>query len=190
MNKLAVSFASLVIVFAAASVAQAQPTFKVDPVHSFVVFKINHLGVGNAWGRFNDPQGTVVWDDADPTKGRVEVTLQTAKIDTGNQKRDDHLRSPDFFNAKQFPTLSFKSNSIAKKSDTEFDVTGDLTFRGVTKPITVTVTKVGEKETQMGHRAGWETSFTVKRSEFGMTFTPGGVGEEVEIVVSIEGVKQ
>ncbi len=190
MRKLNVVVASIVTLSLAAALAPAQSNYKVDPVHSAVLFKINHLGVSNAWGRFNDPQGVVVWDDNDPSKSKDEITLQTAKIDTANQKRDDHLRSPDFFNAKQFPTLSFKSNSIAKKSDTEFDVTGDLTFRGVTKPITVTVTKVGEKETQMGHRAGWETSFTVKRSEFGMTFMPGGVGEEVEIVVSIEGVKQ
>ena len=187
-NLLAVIFASLVFAVCGAR-ALAQSNFKVDPVHSFILFKVNHLGVSNAWGRFNDPQGTVVWDESDPSKGRVEVTVQTAKIDTANQKRDQHLKSPDFFNAAQFPTLSFKSNSVAKKGDNEFEVSGDLTVHGVTKPITVTVKKVGEADTQMGHRAGWETTFTVKRSDFGMNFMPGGIGDDVEIHVGIEAVK-
>ena len=191
MQKLIAVFvvASLVLIVSADR-ALAQSNFKVDPVHSFVMFKVAHLGVSNAWGRFNDPQGIVVWDDNDPSNGRVEVTVQTAKVDTANPKRDQHLKSPDFFNAAQFPTLTFKSNSIAKKGDNEFEVSGDLTVHGVTKPITVTVKKVGEADTQMGHRAGWETMFTVKRSDFGMNFMPGGVGDEVTIHVAIEGVKQ
>jgi len=189
MKKLLAAFVTSLVIVVSGARALAQSNFKVDPVHSFIVFKINHLNVSNAWGRFNDPQGTVVWDDNDPSKGRVEVSVQTAKVDTGNAKRDQHLKSPDFFNAAQFPTLSFKSNSITKKGDGEFEVSGDLTVHGVTKPVTVTVRKVGEADTQMGHRAGWETMFTVKRSDFGMSFMPGGIGDEVEIHVGIEGVK-
>jgi polyisoprenoid-binding protein YceI len=186
----AVVVASLVFALGAAR-AHAQSNFKVDSAHSFIVFKISHLGVSSAWGRFNDPQGTVVWDDNDPSKGRIEVTVQTAKVDTGNSKRDQHLKSPDFFNAAQFPTLTFKSKSITKKGEGEFEVAGDLTVHGVTKPITVTVKKIGEgdKGGQFGYRAGWETTFTVKRSDFGMNFMPGGIGDEVTINVGIEGVK-
>jgi polyisoprenoid-binding protein YceI len=182
--------AMLVIVAGTASRAVAQSTFKVDPVHSFINFKVLHLGAGEAWGRFNDPAGIVVWDEQNPANSRVEVTLQTAKIDTGNQKRDDHLRSPDFFNARQFPTITFKSNSITKKGDNEYEVSGELSLHGVTKPITATVTKVGEADTQMGHRAGWSSTFTVKRSEFGMNYMPNGLGDDVTIYVSIEGVRQ
>ena len=191
MKKLIAVVLSGLFLIACAGRLQAQSSFKVDSVHSFIVFKISHLGVSSAWGRFNDPQGTVVWDDNDPSKGRVEVSAQTAKVDTGNAKRDQHLKSPDFFNAAQFPTLSFKSKSITKKGEGEFEVAGDLTVHGVTKPITVTVKKIGEgdKGGQFGYRAGWETTFTVKRSDFGMNFMPGGIGDEVEIHVGIEAVK-
>ncbi len=182
--------ASLVGVLASAALAPAQTNFKIDNVHSFVLFKVGHLGVSNAWGRFNDPQGIVVWDDNDPSKGKVEVTLQADKIDTGNAKRDQHLKSPDFFNAKQFPTLTFKSNAITKKGEAEYEVSGDFTVHGVTRPMTLTVRKIGEADTQMGHRAGWETSFTVKRSDFGMNFMPGGIGDEVTMHVAIEGVRE
>jgi polyisoprenoid-binding protein YceI len=182
--------ASLVVVLASAALAPAQTNFKIDNVHSFVLFKVGHLGVSNAWGRFNDPQGIVVWDDNDPSKGKVEVTLQADKIDTGNAKRDQHLKSPDFFNAKQFPTLTFKSNAITKKGEAEYEVSGDFTVHGVTRPMTLTVRKIGEADTQMGHRAGWETSFTVKRSDFGMNFMPGGIGDEVTMHVAIEGVRE
>ena len=189
MNKLTAAVVASIVVLAFTALAPAQTNFKIDPVHSAVVFKINHLGVSSAWGRFNDPQGVVVWDDNDPSKGKVEVTLQADKIDTGNQKRDQHLKSPDFFNAKQFPTLTFKSNAITKKTEGEYEVSGDLTVHGVTKPITVTVKKVGEADTQMGHRAGWETTFTIKRSDFGMNFMPGGIGDDVTLNVAIEGIR-
>ena len=191
MKKVIAILVSALFLVALGSQAQAQSNFKVDSAHSFVVFKVSHLGVSNAWGRFNDPQGTVVWDDNDPSKGRIEVSVQTAKVDTGNAKRDQHLKSPDFFNAAQFPTLSFKSNSITKKGEGEFEVAGDLTVHGVAKPITVTVKKVGEgdKGGQFGYRAGWETTFTVKRSDFGMNFMPGGIGDDVTINVGIEAVK-
>ena len=183
---------SLVTTFALITLAVpalAAENYKVDPVHSFIVFKVNHLGVSNAWGRFNDPQGTVVWDDNDPSKGRVEVSVQTAKVDTGNPKRDQHLKSPDFFNAAQFPTLTFKSKSITKKGDGEFEVAGDLTVHGVTKPVTVTVKKIGEADTQMGHRAGWETTFTVKRSDFGVNFMPDGLSDEITVILGLEAKK-
>src|SRR5687768_12906004 len=189
MNKLIVAVVGLVVVLASVVRAQAQSNFKVDPVHSAILFKVQHLGVSNAWGRFNDPTGTIVWDDNDPSKSRVEVTVKTAKVDTANKKRHDHLRSPDFFNAAQFPTLTFKSKSVTKKTEGEYEVAGDLTVHGVTKPITVTVKKVGEADTQMGHRAGWETSFTIKRSDFGMNFMPGGIGDDVTLNVAIEGIR-
>ena len=190
MNKLIVAVVLSVVVLGTGALARAQANFKVDPVHSGVMFKVNHLGVSSVWGRFNDPQGTIVWDDNDPSKNRIDVTLQTAKIDTANKKRDDHLKSPDFFNAAQFPTLTFKSKSVTKKTEGEYEVAGDLTVHGVTKPITVTVKKVGEASTQMGHRAGWETSFNVKRSDFGMNFMPGGIGDDVMLNVAIEGIRE
>jgi polyisoprenoid-binding protein YceI len=184
-----VSLFALAVLGLAAPLAHAQ-TYKVDPAHSFINFKINHLGVSNAWGRFDGPTGTVMIDQNDPSKSNIHIEARTDKVDTGVEKRDAHLKSPDFFNAKQFPTLAFQSKSVKKSGDNALEVSGELTFHGVTKPITVTVTKVGEADTQMGPRAGWETNFTVKRSDFGMSGMVGPVGDDVQVWVNIEAVKQ
>ena len=190
LRHVTLALVALGVLFGGIEPAGAQTTFKVDPVHSFVTFRIRHMGVAHAWGRFDQPQGTVVWDDADPSKSSVQVTLQTERIDTGNEKRDAHLRSPDFFNARQFPTITFKSTAVTKKGEGEFEVRGDMTLLGVTKPVTAKVVKVGEADTKRGQLAGWDAFFTVKRSEFGMTFMPDGLGDEVTIFVSVEGVGQ
>jgi len=164
-------------------------TYKVDPVHSSVVFKVNHMGVSNVWGRFNGPTGTFVTDDG---KESFEAAVKTDGIDTGNAKRDQHLKSADFFNAKQFPDITFKSTGVKKAGENQYEVTGDLTLHGVTKPITVTLTKVGEKDlgAQMGQRAGFDGSFTVKRSDYDMKTMVGPVGDEVTMYVSLEAQKQ
>jgi polyisoprenoid-binding protein YceI len=182
-----VVFAVSMLVSAAGT--RAAETFKIDGSHSFVVFRIQHIGVSHAWGRFDNPSGTVVIDEADPSKSKFEVEVKTASVNTGNEKRDAHLKNADFFNARQFPTISFKSTSVKKSGDNKYDVAGDLTMHGVTKALTVTIEKIGEgdKGGQFGYRAGFDTSFTVKRSDFGMTNLVGPVGDDVNIWVSLEG---
>lgn len=187
--------AALLLALALPSVAAAEPaTYKVDPVHSFVVFRIRHLNVGNAYGRFNEPTGTVTYDSGNPEALAFDLTIQAEKVDTGHQGRDAHLRRADFFDAKQFPTITFKSTAAKKAADQEgekYEVTGDLTLHGVTKPITVTVAKVGEGPGQRGAQlSGWETRFTIKRSDFGMNFMQGPLGDEVTLVVALEAAKQ
>jgi polyisoprenoid-binding protein YceI len=169
---------------------QAADTFKIDPVHSSVVFSVTHLGVSNFYGRFNDVSGTVVLDKADPSKSSVELTIPVESVDTHYEKRDQHLKGPDFFNAKQFPVMTFKSKKVESSGDT-YNVTGDFTLHGVTKPLTLEVKKVGEGKGPEGEiRAGGETHFTIKRSDYGMNFMQGPVGDEINIVVSLEGIKQ
>lgn len=172
--------------------AQAADTFKVDPVHSYVVFQIKHLDVGNNWGRANSPTGTFTIDDADASKSSISISVKADSIDTGNAARDTHLKGPDFFDAKQFPNITFKSTAVKKTGEKTYEVTGDFTLHGVTKPLTVTLTKVGEgdKGAQAGGvRAGYETSFTIKRTDFGMTGMTQAVGDEVKLTVSFEGTK-
>ncbi len=161
-------------------------TYKLDPVHSMIVFKVNHLGVSNTYGRFNGPTGTFVTDDG---KESFEASVATDNIDTGNPKRDQHLKSPDFFNSKQFPELTFKSTGVKKTGD-NYEVTGDLTIHGVTKSVTVPLTKVGEANTPMGAREGFEGTFTLKRSDYGMTTMVGPVGDDVTLMINLEGVKE
>jgi polyisoprenoid-binding protein YceI len=168
----------------------AADTFKIDPVHSSVVFSVMYLGVSNFYGRFNDVSGTVVLDKADPSKSSVELTIPVESVDTHNEKRDQVLRSPDFFNAKQFPVMAFKSKQVESSGDT-YKVTGDFTLHGVTKPLTLEIKKGGEGKGMEGEiRGGGETRFTIKRSDYGMNFMQGPLGDEINIVVSLNGIKQ
>jgi polyisoprenoid-binding protein YceI len=165
-------------------------TFKIDPVHSSVIFSVKHFGVTDFYGDFKEATGTVVFDTADPSKSSVDVSISTESLDTRNEKRDQHLKSPDFFNAKQFPALSFKSTKIEGSGDT-YKVTGDLTIHGVTKPVTVDFKRGADGKGGKGEvRGGGETRFTIKRSDYGMAFMQGPVGDDVNIVLSLEGVKQ
>lgn len=168
----------------------AADTFEVDPIHSAALFKVSHLGASNFWGRFNDISGAIAWDGADAAKSSVKITVKADSVDTNQKDRDAHLKGPDFFNTKQFPEFTFVSKSVAKVDDKTFTVAGDATLAGTTKPLTVTVTKVGEADVpKFGHRLGLETTFTIKRSDFGIKGVPG-VGDDVTVVFSVEGVKK
>ena len=165
-------------------------TFKVDPVHSSVVFSIKHFGVTDFYGGFKQISGTVTFDTADPSKSSVELTVPVEAVDTRNEKRDQHLKSPDFFNAAQFPTISFKSNKIEGTGST-YKISGDLTLHGVTNPVTAEFKKGAENKGQKGEiRNGGETRFTIKRSDYDMKFMAGPLGDDVNIILSLEGVKQ
>jgi len=170
--------------------ASAADTFKVDPVHSFVLFSVQHLGIANTYGRFNDISGIVVFDKDNPSKSSVELSVQVESLDTHNSIRDRSVKSPDFFDAKQFPAMTFKSTKVEGSEDT-LKVSGDLTIHGVTKPMTVDFKKGGEGKGVFGEmRGGGETRFTIKRSDFGMNFEQGEIGDEVAVILSVEGVKK
>ncbi len=171
--------------------ALAADTYELDPVHSHANFKIMHLDVGYQHGRFNDIKGMVWVDEKTPANSKVEVTVMTNSVDTKNKKRDEHLMSPDFFNAKQFPTLSFKSTQVMAAGKDMYKVMGNLSLHGVTKPIQFTLKKTGEGKDPWGNfRMGGEAVFTIKRSDFGMTFMMPGLGDEVTLMLSFEGIKK
>jgi polyisoprenoid-binding protein YceI len=178
------------LVSAFALSANASDSFKIDPVHSFVLFGVQHLRIANTYGRFNDISGTVVFDRDNPSKSSVELSVPVESLDTHNSIRDKSLKSPDFFDAKQFPTMTFKSTKVEGGGDT-LKVSGDLTIHGVTKPMAVDFKKGGEGKGVFGEmRGGGETHFTIKRSDFGMNFQQGAVGDEVNITLSLEGIKK
>lgn len=180
-------FASSLLSIVVSGAAEPK-SFKIDTVHSTVIFKVLHLNAGNAYGRFNDIQGEVVYDDESPEKSAVNITVKADSIDTANAKRDEHLRSPDFLNAAEFPNITFKSNSAKKLGEKEFELAGDLTLHGVTKPVTARLVHIGSVPDPRagGIRAGAEARFTIKQSDFGMK--PKGVGDEVDIIVSTEAI--
>ena len=181
-----VSLLCLTIAIAAASMASLAraESYTIDSVHSTVLFRIKHMNTSNAWGRFNDIQGAADLDGPQPS---LNVTLTVDSIDTANQKRDEHLEGPDFFNAKQFPSIAFKSTKVTKVDDANYDVEGTLTLHGVSKPIAVKLEKTGNARSPMtGQIIGYATEFKIKRSDYGMKLMIGPLGDEVLLIVSLE----
>jgi polyisoprenoid-binding protein YceI len=185
-------FAKLTLsLLALAAPAFAADTYKVDPVHSATVFRIKHANASFFWGRFNEQSGTFALDEADPAKSSFDITINADSVDTNNEKRTAHVKSPDFFNSKQYPAITFKSTKVEKGDGDTLKVTGDLSFHGVTKPVTVSVELTGKGELPKGMvRAGIEATFTVKMSDFGIKGMPGALSDEVKIISGMSGVKQ
>ncbi len=183
------SFLAAVVVLGFSVSARAD--YKVDPVHSSANFMALHANVGHVYGRFNSLGGTFNLDDADATKSAFNIEVKADSVDTNQGKRDEHLKSPDFLNAKQYPTISFKSTAVKKGDGNKLEVTGDLTLHGVTNPVTVMVEVLGKGEFPPSvARQGIEAMLAVKQSDFGMKGMPGGVGDEIRLLIAIEGVKQ
>ncbi len=164
--------------------------YGIDPIHSSVYFKISHAGVAYVYGRFNKFTGDCAVDPTDPGKCAFNMNIATESVDTNNAGRDTHLRSPDFFNAKQFPAITFKSTAVKKVGADGYEVTGDMTLHGVTKPVTFTLTGGKIVALQGKTRTGFSTEFTIKRSDFGMKGGGGFLGDEVMVAVSFECVKK
>ncbi|MEQ1903237.1 MAG: YceI family protein [Pirellulaceae bacterium] len=171
-------------------------TFKIDETHTAVSFAISHLGFSETHGRFNTVSGSLTYDAANPSKGSLNVTIDANSIDTNNKQRDDHLRGPDFFNAKQFPKIEFKSSKVEAAND-GWNVTGTMTMHGESKEITIPLKKNGEGETPFrDYRIGFSGELKIKRSDFGMKGmipaegTKKGIGDEVAIWISFEAVRQ
>ena len=165
-------------------------TYNIDPTHSFIDFKIQHLGVSWLKGRFNDISGTFEYDAKAPTKSSIDIVVKTSSIDSNHAERDKHLRGKDFLDTDKHPTASFKATEFNGDSN-KGTLKGDLTLHGVTKPVSLEVTKVGEgKDPWGGYRAGFEGTFTIKRSDFGISYNLGPAAESMDLIVSIEGIKK
>lgn len=169
---------------------RAADEYAVDAVHSSVTFMVSHLDLAYVHGRFNDFSGTFMIDKADPGKSSFAMSMKIDSIDTNNKKRDDHLKSGDFFNARQFPLLTFQSTSV-KAIEGGYEVTGDLTMHGVKKEVTLKLRGGKTVEFPRGMtRTGFNSTLTVKRSDFGMKMALDTLGDEVHIAVGVEAVKK
>lgn len=182
------------------AVAMIQPTatsqgttaaYKVDGDHAHVVFRISHMGFSYTYGRFNQIDGSFDFNAADASANKVTLEIATASLDTQVAARDKHLRSPDFFSAKEFPKITFVSSAWKSAGGQAFDVTGKLSLHGVSKEITIRVDFMKEGKGPQGkYRAGFSSDFTIKRSDFGMKKWLPGIGDEVKLMLSLEGIKQ
>ena len=170
--------------------------YEIDPGHSSVGFGVKHMMVSTVKGQFGKVAGTASWTKPDYSDAKVDVSIDAASIDTREPKRDEHLKSPDFFDVAKFPKLTFKSKKVAKGKDGHLALTGDLTIHGVTKEVTFDVAgPTAEVKDPWGNtRTGVEATTKIKRKDFGLTWNKaleaGGVavGDEVTIVLEIEGV--
>lgn len=178
----------------ASAQSEANGNYKIDAVHSSIVFRIKHQGVSYFYGRFNEFTGTFTLNADDPSKSAFDVTVQATSVDSGNSKRDEHLRSPDFFNVKQFPTMRFQSKKVERTADGKLRVAGDLTLHGVTKPVTaeLELTGHGQRGQRLGYRAGIGGQFTIARADFGMNFMVEGgmLGNDVTITLGLQGMRE
>lgn len=178
---------------AVASAAATAPSgnYKIDPAHSVAYFEVGHMGgISRFMGRFNDMNGDLVVDA--PAKSTIKVEIKTDSIDTKHEGLDKHLKSPDFFNAVQFPSLTFNSTAISLNGAGEGTVAGNLSLHGVTKPVTLKLKQIGSGKGMKGEtRVGYVATGSVKRTDFGMGYgVPGAATDEVDLRINIEAIKQ
>lgn len=159
--------------------------------HAFINFKISHLGYSWLYGSFKDFAGTFSFDEKNPDASKVAVSIQSASVDTNHAERDKHLRSDDFLNVGEFPTATFESTGVKSTGPDSADITGNLTLNGVTRPLVIKARLTGQGDDPWGgYRAGFEgtTSFSLK--EFNIKKDLGPASQEVQLILSVEGVRQ
>ena len=173
----------------------AADTFVFDKVHSTIGFQVRHL-FSKVPGKFDDFSGQIQLDEANPEQSSVEVTINTASVDTGVKMRDDDLRSPNFFDAAKFPEITFKSTSVKRTGENTADVTGNLSMHGVTKEVVLKVELLGKGAGMQGTTvSGWDAGTALKRSDFGLSWNKviegtQVVGDDVQIELHVEADKK
>lgn len=198
MNKLA-ALSPLLLLSAAAFLPApvevgpaGDAAWKVDPVHSTVIFRIHHVGAAFFYGRFNQVEGSVEYDAENPEEAQIKIRIKADSVDTNAAGRDRHVKSPDFLDAKQFPWITFEGTEVIETGDDEFTIIGELEMAGVSKEVTMVVTYTGEGEFQGATRRGFEAIFTIDRSEFGITYglDQGVLGKDIKLMIGLEMIKQ
>ena len=186
----AVRYLLLAGLIGAAVTAHADPvTYKLDPGHTMVLFSWNHFGFSNPTANLGLGDGTLVFDEKNPAKSSVEVTLPLANLDTHVSKLDEHLKKPDFLDADKFSTIPFKSTKVQAEGAGKYKVTGDLTVHGVTKPVVLDakLNKSGEHPMLKVAAIGFDATTTIKRSDFGVGAYVPNVSDEIKIRITTEG---
>ncbi len=194
MSRIAIALLAAAVPFA---VVAAPENYTMDPYHTYPQFEVSHLGFSNMRGRFDRTSGKFTVDRAAKT-GSLELVVQTASISTGDndkgsrpRARDEHLRSPDFFNVAEFPTMTFKGTGVKFQGDNVQSIDGQITLLGVTRPLTITLDtwKCGPHPVSKKEMCGGNAHGTVKRSDFGMKFGIPAVGDELKLWIEFEAYK-
>ena len=182
---------------AVAAPALAETVWDIDPAHTSVQFSIRHMMISNVRGEFSKVSGMVRGDQADPTRAQVEATIDTSSIDTREPKRDEHLRSADFFDAERYPTVTFRSTRVHDRGDGEFTLEGELTVRDSTRPVTLQGEYLGSQDSPWGDtRVGFTAETEINRKDWGLSYNvaleTGGVlvGDKIKLTIDAEWVKE
>jgi polyisoprenoid-binding protein YceI len=163
-------------------------TWQIDPNHTASQFSVRHLAISTVRGVFEKTTGIVTFDPSDPSKASIDSSIEVSTVNTRVQMRDNDLRSPHFFDAAKYPTITFKSTRTQAAGPSKLKVTGDLTIHGVTKQVVLDVTGPSQaiKDPMGNMRMGANATTTVNRNDFGITTMPGVVGDEIQIVLDVE----
>ncbi|MEO0453398.1 MAG: YceI family protein [Verrucomicrobiota bacterium] len=190
-NITATLLAALVLGAGFSQSLQAAETYSIDATHSSVNFKIKHLGISWVNGSFKDYEGTVTFDPETPANSKISVSVDVTSVYTGSEDRDAHIQDDEYFNSAEWEKMTFESKKVEKTGDDTYKVTGDFTLRDVTKEITIEVTDLGGATGRQGEkRRGGETSFIIKRSDYGMEGGAPLVGDEVHISLAFSAVEE
>jgi polyisoprenoid-binding protein YceI len=175
----------------------AVTTWKIDPAHSAAEFKVKHMMISNVKGKFHGISGTLTLNEAEPSRSQIEATIPVASLSTGDEQRNGHLKSADFFDAEKFPTLTFKSTEVDRTGPAEWAVVGELTMHGVSRNVSFAVEdfSIAEKDPWGNARIGLSATARVNRKDFGLTWNTaletGGVlvGDDVQITLDVQFIK-
>lgn len=190
LSLLILTLLSFAVPGAGGNAVMAADEYDYDLVHSSVSFKARHLDISWIHGRFNKVSGKFSLDRQDPSQSTFALTIQADSVDTANEARDEHLRQPDYFDTKQYPTIEFKSTNV-KAIDGGYQVTGDFTMHGTTKEITFDLMGGKEQDFRGTKRVGFSTELSLKRSDYNFDPTAiGPIGDKVLIMIDCEGVRK
>jgi len=192
MHNRLLNCAALALALGAAGPAQAADyVIDTEGAHAFVQFRIKHLGYSWLLGRFNDFEGRFTYDEAKPEAASVEVTINTASIDSNHAERDKHLRGTDFLDVERYPEARFASTGYSENPDGTATLRGDLTLHGTTRPVTIEVEQIGHgPDPWGGYRRGFQGTTVLKLADFGIDYDLGPAAREVELFLSVEGIRQ
>jgi len=191
--KLAKTLSAVVMGMAltAGTVSAAEYEIDTKGAHAFIQFKISHLGYSWLLGRFNDFSGNFTFDEKQPEASKVSVTIDTASVDSNHAERDKHLRAEDFLYVSKFPQAKFESTEVKYEGDDKATIKGKLTLRGVTKDIEIDAERIGGgKDPWGGYRQGFAGTTSFKLKDFGIPMNLGPASEEVEMFLSVEGIRK
>ena len=176
------------VALTAAPAFAAPKTYDIETPHTQIIFSVNHLGFSHSYGKFLEHDGTIVFDADNPAASSVDITIKTASIEMNDQKWNDHMKNADFFDVEKFPEMTFKSTKIDVTGADTANITGDLTIKGVTKPVVLAtkLNKAGKHPMSGKEGAGFSATTTIKRSDFGISYGLPAVGDAVTIALEVE----